>query len=99
MELQVNSRDAQAVTVGQVGRFVTIARPDQPVFCQVERIDPAATVVNGQSVYLARALVTTNSAWSLAGMDGVATLEVGRRRVWWVALHRAIDFLRLHFWV
>jgi hypothetical protein len=29
-------------------------------------------------------------------MDGVAKIDVGRRRVWWVSLHRAINFARLH---
>ncbi len=99
VELRVNSRDAQWVHAGQLGRFATIARPDQPISCVVQRMEPAATVVGGQSVYVARARITSNAAWSLAGMDGFATLDVGRRRVWWVVLHRAIDYLRLHFWV
>ncbi len=99
VEVRVHSRDVQLVSRGQIGRFVTIARPDQAVVCQVDRIAPAATVMDGQTVYVAHAHITSNSAWSLAGMDGVATLEVGRRPVWWVVLHRGIDFVRLNFWV
>ncbi len=99
VELQVNSRDAQLVQAGQQGRFATLARPDQTIACTVQRIEPSAQAVNGQSVYVARARVTSNAAWTLAGMDGIATLDVGRRQVWWVALHRMIDYLRLHFWV
>ncbi len=99
VEMRVGSRDVQLVSRGQTGRFATLARPDQSVECRVERVDPAATVVDGQTVYVARARITSNSAWSVAGMDGVATLEVGRRPVWWVVLHRAIDFVRLNFWV
>jgi multidrug resistance efflux pump len=99
VELHVHSRDAQLVSVGQTGRFATIARPNQTIACTVQRIEPAARVIDGQTVYVARAHVAGNSAWSLAGMDGVASLNAGRRPIWWIVLHRAIDFVRLNFWV
>ena len=99
VELRVDGRNGTLVRGGQAGQFVTVANPDQPVRCRVERLQPAATVVDGKHVFVARAQLRGDAPWNLAGMDGVATLEVGRRRVWWVALHRVIDFVRLHFWV
>ncbi len=99
VDLQVRSSDAQLVSAGQTGRFATLARPDQTVACRVQRVEPAATVAGGKSVYVARAEIESGPDWSLAGMDGMATIEVGKRRVWWVVLHRALDYLRLHFWV
>jgi multidrug resistance efflux pump len=99
VELRVDGRDGTLVHAGQCGQFVTVASPDQPVSCTVDRVEPAAQVVEGKHVFLARAQLRGNATWNLAGMDGVANLDVGPRRVWWVALHRVVDFLRLHFWI
>jgi len=95
----VDGRNGALVRDGQAGRFVTVASPGQSVSCTVDRVQPSATVVDGKHVFLARAKLCGQAPWNLAGMDGVATLEVGPRRVWWVVLHRVLDFARLHFWV
>jgi len=34
-----------------------------------------------------------------AGHEGVAKVRIGPRRVWWVVLHRAIDYVRLKLWL
>jgi len=99
VEARVPSRDAQLITPGQTGHFVTLARPDEPIDCRVERLAPTATVLDGETVYVTRARVADDATWKLAGMDGVATIQVGRRPVWWITLHRFIDFVRLHFWI
>ena len=99
VELRVAGRDGTLVHGGQTGSFVTVANPDQSLACQVDRVQPTATAWEGTHVFLARARLTGAGAWNLAGMEGVATLEVGARRVWWVTLHRVVDFVRLHFWV
>jgi hypothetical protein len=98
-ELRVDGRQGGLVSVGQHGRFVTMAQPDQPVSYRLDRVEPAAQVVEGKQVFVAHAQFEGHAPWTLAGMDGVATLEIGPRRVWWVALHRLIDFARLHFWI
>jgi hypothetical protein len=54
---------------------------------------------NGKNVFIAEATVEDNPAWMRAGMEGVARIDAGTRRVWWVALHRMIDYLRLTFWL
>ena len=101
VELRVAGRNGTLVHGGQTGA-VRDGRQPRPITCRctVERVQPTATVVEGKHVFLARARLTNAGApWNLAGMEGVATLEVGPRRVWWVTLHRVVDFVRLHFWV
>jgi biotin carboxyl carrier protein len=99
IELHVDDKDAAEIQSGLTGEFVTVARPDVPICCEVERVEPAATVADGGNVFVARAHVDQNPSWMLSGMDGVATLKIGKRRVWWVALHRVIRFARLRFWI
>jgi hypothetical protein len=31
------------------------------------------------------------------GMEGSARIVVGKRPVWWIALHRGIDYIRYHW--
>ena len=98
IELRVDDKDAAEIRKGLMGQFVTVARPDVPIRCEIERIQPSASVADGGNVFVARAKVDQNPPWMLSGMDGVATMDVGQRRVWWVALHRIIRFARLRFW-
>jgi hypothetical protein len=81
---------------GLEGRFVTHARPDDPVAFTLERVNPSAELKEGSNVFLATATVERNPDWMRAGMQGVATVNAGKRPVWWVSLHRAIDFVRFH---
>ncbi len=99
VELLVPDTDIQAVSVGQRGHFVTIARPGREIPCQVERMEPTAIVKKNQNVFAVRARVSGAAKAVRVGTEGVATIQVGRRRVSWIALHRVIRFLRLHFWM
>jgi biotin carboxyl carrier protein len=98
IELRVDDKDAAEIREGLIGQFVTVARPDVPINCEIERIQPSASVAEGENVFVARAKVDQNPPWMLSGMDGVATMDVGQRHVWWVALHRMVRFARLRFW-
>jgi multidrug efflux pump subunit AcrA (membrane-fusion protein) len=98
LELRVEGRHGGVVRPGQPGRFVTLAQPGNAVACRVDRVEPAAQIVNGRQVFVAHARLDDHATWNLAGMEGVARLEIGARRVWWVALHRLIDYVRFHFW-
>ena len=64
-----------------------------------DRIRPQAEIQGQLNVYVAEAEAALPFAWMRPGMEGVAKIEVGRRRVWWVVLHRATDYLRLKLWL
>ena len=66
---------------------------------EVARALPEAQLRNGRNVYVAEAQVDATEDWIRPGMEGMAKIELGRRRIWWVTLHRVIDYLRLKFWV
>jgi hypothetical protein len=36
--------------------------------------------------------------WWRPGMSGIAKLDVGRRRIIWIATHRTIDFFQMLMW-
>ena len=84
---------------GLVGRFACHARPEQPSSMVVGRCRPISEVRDGRNIYVVEAGFESTASWIRPGMEGVARINLGERRVWWVASFRVIDYLRLHFWL
>jgi len=99
LELRIGEADVGDVRAELVGRFAPLARPEQPQSFSISRIRPQAEIQGQLNVYVAEAEAALPFAWMRPGMEGVAKIEVGRRRVWWVVLHRATDYLRLKLWL
>ncbi len=98
-ELHVPEYAAAYLASGQVGQFALQARPELHHACRVHQIPPATEVVNGKNVFVVEADVDSPlPGWTRDGMRGVALIDAGERRVWWVGLHRLIDSLRLQWW-
>ncbi|MEZ6109213.1 MAG: efflux RND transporter periplasmic adaptor subunit [Pirellulaceae bacterium] len=99
VELQIPEVHAPYITAGLSGSFATLARPDQPLDCEVERVIPSAEVVDGRNVFLAQTRVPQNPEWMRVGMEGIARIDVGPKPVWWSTMHRTIDYIRLKLWL
>ena len=99
IELLVPEATATDLKVGLEGRFACNARPGELLACKIVHVRPSSEPVDGKNVFIAEATVEGNPAWMRAGMRGVAQIDAGKRRVWWVVLHRIIDYVRLKFWL
>jgi multidrug resistance efflux pump len=99
LELDAPEASAAVLRNGLQGRFASHARPEQPQPFELTRVRPSAEVRGGQNVYVAEARIADEAEWIRPGMEGMAQVEAGPRRVWWVLLHRAIDAMRLRFWL
>jgi hypothetical protein len=99
LELEIPDSASADIRVGQGGAFASYARPEQVQELRLTRIRPQAEVRNENNVYIAEAEVHEAHDWIRPGMEGVAKVHLGPRRVWWVTLHRVIDYLRLKLWL
>lgn len=100
LELEIDQVDVHEVKPGTRGEFALVGRPDLRFDIELERIDPASTLREGRSVYLARAKVLSPiPAWWRPGMGGSAKLSAGDRPLIWVLTHRTVRFLREFFWL
>ena len=99
IELQVPEATVTELEVGFEGRFACNARPGEPLNFKIGRIRPSSEARDGKNFFIAEAIVEDNPAWMRAGMQGVAQIDAGERRLWWVATHRIINYLRLTFWL
>ncbi len=99
VELLVPENSVPDLKVGLVGQFACNARPGEILHCKIVRIRPSSEPRDGRNVFIANATVEGNPEWMRAGMKGVARMDVGKRRLWWVTLHRVIDYVHLAFWI
>lgn len=99
LRIRVPERAVDDVRAGQAGSFSTQARPDESEPFVLDRVAPAAEVVDGANVYVAEAEVELDAPWMRPGMEGVGSIDAGTRVTWWVLLHRLTDWLRLQFYL
>ncbi len=98
LELRVPEADGDELRAELAGAFVPEARPEESQTFRISRVRPQAEVQNEENVYIAEADTHLPYDWMRPGMEGIAKVNVGRRPVWWVALHRAVEYVQLHLW-
>jgi hypothetical protein len=98
--LHVPERDIRDVRSGAHGELALLARPDQKIPFELSALIPVAQVKGqeGNQFMITARLLAPPEAWWRPGMTGVGRIEVGPRNVAWVATHRLVDALRMHFW-
>ena len=96
--LEVDERDIVPVRPGQTGRLVISSMPRQPLGFTVEKITPVSTAEEGRTWFQVEAKMDRTSDLFRPGMEGVAKIDIDRRRLAWIWGHRLTDWLRLALW-
>ncbi len=96
--LQVDERDVDEVATGQTGTLAFAAFPDEGFPFRVDKVTPVSTPGEGRNTFRVEASLAGTPARLRPGMEGVAKVEVGQRRLFWIWTHEAIDWLRLALW-
>lgn len=99
IELEIPEGAAEEVAVKLAGHFATTAEPGERMSFQVERVRPTSQLRKNSNVYVAEANLATAADWLKPGMEGVAKIAVGPRRIGWILTHRLWDYLQLHWWL
>jgi len=96
--VEVDGRDIASVAAGQTGRLALTALPGDKLPLVVERITPMATTKDGRNYFRVEAALERPSETLRPGMEGIAKIDVGRRRRLWIWTHGLLDWLRLQTW-
>jgi len=96
--VEIDGRDIANVAEGQTGRLALEALPGQTLPLVVDRITPVSTTQDGRSYFRAEASLEEPRSELRPGMQGIAKIEVGRRRLLWIWTHELFDWLRLRAW-
>jgi multidrug efflux pump subunit AcrA (membrane-fusion protein) len=96
--VEVDGRDIADVAPGQSGRLALSALPGHTLPLVLERITPISTTKDGRTFFRAEAALAEPLESLRPGMEGVAKIDAGRRRLLWIWTHGLLDWLRLGAW-
>lgn len=99
LEIEVPDDIVTYVAAEQHGTFAASSLPTEKQEFTIQHIDGAASVVADRNVFIARAPLDAHPVWMKSGMQGTAQLETVPRPVWWVVMHRVVDWFRTSFWI
>ena len=96
--VQVDERDINDVTVGRRGRLLLAAAPADPVPFTVERIVPVSVARDGRNFFRVEARLEQTPQRLRPGMEGVAKIDIDRRRLAAIWTRSAMDSALLTVW-
>ena len=96
--LKIDESDIADVRDGQSGNLVFSSLPAERFRFEVVKITPVATAEEGRNYFRVEARIDERDDRLRPAIEGVAKLEVDRRRLIWIWTHDAIDWIRLALW-
>lgn len=98
-ELQIDERDIHYLKKGEVGEMAFTSRPEDKYRVSLDSYEPVAVVKETGTHFRVRVNVTEDPAdWWRPGMSGVCKIDIGKRSIAWVYLHRTWEFIQLKLW-
>jgi hypothetical protein len=64
----------------------------------IDKITPVSTAKEGRNYFRVEAQLKDASERLRPGMEGVAKVNIDRRKLIWIWTHEAIDWIRLKLW-
>ncbi len=98
-ELYVPEDEISEVEVGQEGNLATASFPGQHLPFIVERVNPAAEVVNNRNVFKVRVRLLETRMWMRPGMEGVAKITIEKRRYAEIWSRKVVNWIRMKLWI
>ena len=96
--LKADERDISYIQSGQQGRLTLAGMPGKPIPLKIEKITPVTIAEEGRNYFRIEAVMDLQSDLLQPGMEGIAKIEVGRRKLIWIWSRRLLDWLRLWTW-
>ncbi len=98
-ELRVPEDQIFDIAVDQHGYLATVSYPSRRIEFVIERIDPAAELVENRNVFTVRARLLEIQPWMRPGMEGVAKVTVGKRHYLWIWTRKLVNWVRMKLWI
>ncbi|MFI4881723.1 MAG: efflux RND transporter periplasmic adaptor subunit [Phycisphaerales bacterium JB064] len=95
---RVKDNDIGYVSPESVGGFATRARPGERFEFAANSLVPMGQPDEGTNVFELRGELTNPPGWLRPGMEGIAYIDTGDKRIIWILSRRIIDTARLWLW-
>lgn len=96
--VKVDERNVGELHGGQQGELILSSLPDERFPVQVERVTPVTQAEEGGNFFRVEARLLGEGAGLRPGMEGVAKIEVGERKLIWIWTRRMVGWIQLQFW-
>ncbi|TKB06035.1 HlyD family efflux transporter periplasmic adaptor subunit [Desulforhopalus sp. IMCC35007] len=96
--VEIDERDIGYLKEGQPGTLVLSGMPGKPLPFIVEQVTPVSVAEEGRNFFQVEAKIQENSDLLRPGMEGVAKVNIDRRKLLWIWTHKLVDWWRLTFW-
>lgn len=96
--IHVDEGEVTDVRAGQKGTLVLSSIADDSLPFVVSVVTPVTGVRDGANTFRVEAVLEHNSDRLRPGMEGVAKISAGERRLIWIWTHRMVNWLRLAVW-
>ncbi len=96
--LKVNENDVRTINVGQTGKLRLSSIPGDTLPISIAKITPVAEASEGSNYFRVEARLHSEPAQLRPGMEGVAKIEIGERKLAWIWTHKLVDWMRLWAW-
>jgi hypothetical protein len=96
--LQVDESEIRHVREQQRGHLLVAGIASDPLPLVVTKLTPVSTAKDGANYFRVEATLDQAPGNLRPGMEGIGKIEVGERRLWWIATHGLFDWIRLKVW-
>jgi RND family efflux transporter MFP subunit len=96
--LKVDDRDIGLVAPDQKGQLKLSGLPNQAIDIIIKRLTPVATSGEGRNYFRVEAIMSNQSDLMRPGMEGVAKIEIGSKKLLWIWTRRLVEWLQLFTW-
>ncbi len=96
--IEVDERSMAGVQKHNTGQVVIKAMPGKPVDITVDQIVPMAISGDGNTYFRVEGVFDKTASDLRPGMEGIARINVGERKLLWIWTHKVADRIRLWLW-
>ncbi|MGI9331635.1 MAG: HlyD family efflux transporter periplasmic adaptor subunit [Gammaproteobacteria bacterium] len=96
--LSVDERDISQLRTEQGGHLALAGLPDEKLPFTVTKITPVSATEEGRNYFKVEAALDEPAPTLRPGMEGVAKVDIDRRRLIWIWTYKAIAWVKLALW-
>ncbi|MEP5763598.1 MAG: HlyD family efflux transporter periplasmic adaptor subunit [Halieaceae bacterium] len=94
----VDEKDIAPIAPGQAGSLILTSMPNEPLDLEITRITSVSTAQEGGNFFQVEAILAGSRSSLRPGMEGVAKIEIGNRRLISIWTRDLANWLRLQIW-
>ncbi len=98
-ELLVPEDQIYDIKEGLKGELALVSYPGRKIKFLVEKINPIAEVDNQRNIFKVRVQLLETYPGMRPGMEGVAKVDIGKRKYAWIWSRKVVNWIRMKLWL